>query len=309
MSYKKEYNLEKFYQYSLDLFSIQRLDGTVISVNPSFHRILGWTEEELLGNNPFHLLHPDDLDTIKKEFEKLDGGIPRSSIQNRIRCTDGSYKHFAWTGYPDLEAGLVYVTGRDITETIEANQKISQLASELKEANDRLFEQATTDPLTKLKNRRAFTEELQYLMRYAQNHKSQLSLLMIDVDHFKEYNDKFGHPAGDAILVNLAKLLMETLSKNAAVARYGGEEFIVALPDTSRALAIEVAEKLTSAVREFNWENRKVTISIGASTTGSMLNEINNTFDTKELLENADRALYASKANGRNRVTHSHSES
>ncbi|RHX77814.1 sensor domain-containing diguanylate cyclase [Leptospira yasudae] len=307
MSYKKEYNLEKFYQYSLDLFSIQRLDGTVISVNPSFHRILGWTEKELLGNNPFHLLHPDDQDTIK-EFEKLDGGIPRTSIQNRVRCRDGSYKHFAWTGYPDLEAGLVYITGRDITETIESNQKISQLASELKEANDRLFEQATTDPLTKLKNRRAFTEELQYLMHYAVNHKSQLSLLMIDVDHFKEYNDKFGHPAGDAILVNLAKLLTETLAKNAAVARYGGEEFIVALPDTSKDLAIEIAEKLTSAVREFNWENRKVTISIGASTTGPMLNEINNAFDTKELIEKADRALYVSKANGRNRVTHIRSE-
>ncbi|MCG6168621.1 sensor domain-containing diguanylate cyclase [Leptospira sanjuanensis] len=308
MGYKKEYNLEKFYQYSLDLFSIQRLDGTVISVNPSFHRILGWTEEELLGKTPFHLLHPDDQDMIKMEFEKLDGGIPRTSIQNRVRCTDGSYKHFAWTGYPDLEAGLVYVTGRDITETIESNQKISQLASELKEANDRLFEQATTDPLTKLKNRRAFTEELQYLMHHAQNHKSHLSLLMIDVDHFKEYNDKFGHPAGDAILVNLAKLLTETLPKNATLARYGGEEFIVALPDTSRTRAIEVAEKLTSTIRKFDWENRSITISIGAATTGPMLNEVNHAFDAKELLENADKALYVSKATGRNRATHSHSE-
>lgn len=80
MSYQSEYNLEKFYNYSLDLFSIQRLDGTVISVNPSFERILGWKEEELLGRDPFHLLHPDDLGSAK-EFEELDGGGPRSSIQ------------------------------------------------------------------------------------------------------------------------------------------------------------------------------------------------------------------------------------
>ncbi|EMJ94189.1 PAS domain S-box protein [Leptospira alstonii serovar Pingchang str. 80-412] len=156
-------DFEKFYKYSLDLFSIQKLDGTVISINPSFHRILGWSEEELLGRDPFHLLHPDDLESMQ-EFKQLDGGVPRSSVQNRYQCADGTYKHFSWTGFPDLEAGLVYITGRDITELVESNQKISQLASELKETNDKLYEQASTDPLTKLKNRRVFNEELNCLI-------------------------------------------------------------------------------------------------------------------------------------------------
>ncbi|MBF3317456.1 PAS domain-containing protein, partial [Leptospira borgpetersenii serovar Hardjo-bovis] len=79
MEYKSEYNLEKFYNYSLDLFSIQRMDGTVISVNPSFERILGWKEEELLGQSPFHLLRPEDQETILQEFQELGGGIPRYS--------------------------------------------------------------------------------------------------------------------------------------------------------------------------------------------------------------------------------------
>ncbi|KXZ21406.1 MULTISPECIES: sensor domain-containing diguanylate cyclase [Leptospira] len=302
MSYQSEYNLEKFYNYSLDLFAIQRLDGTVISVNPSFERILGWKEEELLGRDPFHLLHPDDLKSAK-EFEELDGGGPRSSIQNRIRCADGTYKHFAWTGYPDLEAGLVYITGRDITDIIESNQKISQLATELKEANDLLFEQATTDPLTKLKNRRAFMNDLHSLLRYMQQEKSFLSFLMIDVDHFKTYNDQFGHLAGDKILVCLAKVFENTLRSKDLLGRFGGEEFVAALPDTNEEKAVEVTEKLLNSVREFDWEYRSITISVGISTIDFEKKHLN--VDSTHLIESADKALYQSKVSGRNKATHS----
>ncbi|AKP25442.1 sensor domain-containing diguanylate cyclase [Leptospira interrogans] len=305
MEYKNEYNLEKFYNYSLDLFSIQRMDGTVISVNPSFERILGWKEEELLGKNPFHLLHPEDQETIVQEFQKLDGGIPRYSIKNRCRCADGTYKHFAWTGFPDIESGLVYITGRDITETIESNRKISQLATELKEANDKLFEQASTDSLTKLKNRRAFNEALNHLVHFSQKQKSPLSLLMIDADHFKDYNDTFGHLEGDKILIILADLLTKALRKGDVLARYGGEEFIVALPLTSEDETIDISERLLQTVREFNWEKRIITVSVGAATYDFNSNSKNINLEYSiNLIEQADKALYCSKVNGRNRITH-----
>lgn len=286
MEYKNEYDLEKFYNYSLDLFSIQRMDGTVISVNPSFERILGWKEEELLGKNPFHLLHPEDQETIVQEFQKLDGGIPRYSIKNRCRCADGTYKYFAWTGFPDIESGLVYITGRDITETIESNRKISQLATELKDANDKLFEQASTDSLTKL--------------------KSPLSLLMIDADHFKDYNDTFGHLEGDKILIILADLLTKALRKGDVLARYGGEEFVVALSDTNEEKAVEVAERLMANVKKKSWENSPIMISVGITTlnfNGPV--PIYHTDLSTGIIEDADRALYRSKANGRNQATHS----
>ncbi len=277
------------------------MDGTVISVNPSFERILGWKEEELLGQSPFHLLHPEDQETILQEFQKLDGGIPRYSIQNRCRCADGTYKYLAWTGFPDVESGLVYITGRDITETIESNRKISQLATELKEANDKLFEQASTDSLTKLKNRRAFN----HLVHFSQKQKSPLSLLMIDADHFKDYNDTFGHLEGDKILIILADLLTKALRKGDVLARYGGEEFIVALPLTSEDETIDISERLLQTVREFNWEKRIITVSVGAATYDFNSNSKNINLEYSiNLIEQADKALYCSKVNGRNRITH-----
>ncbi|EMJ93808.1 diguanylate cyclase (GGDEF) domain protein [Leptospira kirschneri] len=302
-NFEKEYDLEKLVNNSLDLLSIQRLDGTVLQVNPAFERLLGWREEELVGRNPFHLLHPEDRESTFQEFKKLNQGLPVFAFQNRFLCSDGTYKYFSWTASPDLSAGLIYVTGRDISDLIESNRKISLLAAELKDANDKLFEQACTDPLTKLKNRRAFNEELNSLIQLSQKQLSPLSLLMIDVDFFKDYNDKFGHPAGDKVLTILASLLAKTLRKDDVTARYGGEEFIVALPNTSEKEAIEIAERLVKVIEESKWEKRSVTISVGITT--SQINPSNNADHSIGIIEEADRALYYSKVNGRNRVTHS----
>ncbi|AOP34714.1 diguanylate cyclase [Leptospira tipperaryensis] len=305
MNFRKEYNLENFVRLSLDLISIQRLDGTVLQVNPSFERILGWTEQDLLGKNPFDLLHPEDLESTLKEISKLNQGVPTISFQNRYRCADGKYKYFEWSSFPDLKAGLLYTSGRDITELVESNRKISQLAAELKEANDRLFEQASTDPLTKIKNRRAFSEDLHYLIHLTQRQEGQISLMMIDADHFKEYNDQFGHPEGDQVLVQLAGLLLKTTRESDIVARYGGEEFIIALPNTSVEEAIPIAETLAKTIREYSWEKKGITISVGISTIQFHSSLIAEKMDfPKFLIENADKALYHSKVNGRNQVTH-----
>ncbi|EMJ94173.1 sensor domain-containing diguanylate cyclase [Leptospira alstonii] len=303
--FEKEYDLEKLVNNSLDLLSIVDLEGKVLLINPAFERALGWKKEELLGRDPFHLLHPEDREITFQEFEKLNQGLQTLSFQNRYICADGTYKYFAWTASPDRESGLVYVTGKDINELIESHQKISQLAQELKEANDKLFEQASTDSLTKLKNRRAFDEELNRLAQFSSKETNPLSLLMIDADHFKDYNDKFGHPAGDKVLVELALLLTKTFRKDDILARYGGEEFIVALPNTSEHKAIEVAERLVQIVREFNWEKRSVTVSVGAATSNFDPNCKNINLEySVNLIDKADRALYFSKLNGRNRITH-----
>lgn len=128
---------------------------------------------------------------------------------------------------------------------------------------------------------------------------------MIDADHFKDYNDTFGHPEGDKVLITLADLLTKTFRKSDVLARYGGEEFIVALPLTSENEAIDISEKLIQTVREFNWEKRSVTISVGAATHEFDLNPKNiNTEYSISLIDQADKALYCSKVNGRNRMTH-----
>ncbi len=198
------------------------------------------------------------------------------------------------------------MTGRDITDIIESNQKISKLASDLEEANNKLLEQASTDPLTKLKNRRSFNEEINHLIRLGQHQEKSISLMMIDVDHFKDYNDKFGHPAGDRILIRLAEVFTETLRSCDLVARFGGEEFVVALSDTNEEKAVEVAERLMANVKKKSWENSPITISVGITTlnfNGPV--PIYHTDLSTGIIEDADRALYRSKANGRNQATHS----
>ncbi|AKP25437.1 GGDEF family protein [Leptospira interrogans serovar Manilae] len=306
MNLENEYNHEKFFNYSLDLHAIQKMDGIILQINQSFQRIMGWTNEDLKGRTHFHLLHPEDVESSLKEFEQLNEGVSHLSIQNRCRCADGTYKYFSWTAFPDLESDRIYVTGRDITDIIESNQKISKLASDLEEANNKLLEQASTDPLTKLKNRRSFNEEINHLIRLGQHQEKSISLMMIDVDHFKDYNDKFGHPAGDRILIRLAEVFTETLRSFDLVARFGGEEFVVALSDTNEEKAVEVAERLMANVKKKSWENSPITISVGITTlnfNGPV--PIYHTDLSTGIIEDADRALYRSKANGRNQVTHS----
>ncbi|KXZ21403.1 MULTISPECIES: sensor domain-containing diguanylate cyclase [Leptospira] len=305
MNFENEYDLEKLVNNSLDLLTIVDLSGNVLLVNPAFERTLGWKKEDLIGKDPFHLLHPEDKENTYREFEKLNQGLLTLTFQNRYICADGLYRYFSWTASPDLAAGLVYVTGRDITDVIESNRKISQLAVKLKETNDRLFEQASTDPLTKLKNRRMFNEELNDLIHVCNKESLPLSLLMIDADHFKDYNDKFGHIAGDNVLVELASLLTKTFRKKDVLARYGGEEFIAALPNTSEPEANQIAERLVQTVREFSWEKRSVTISVGITT--SNFNPTSKSINSEyylNLIEQADKALYCSKVSGRDRITH-----
>ncbi|UML82040.1 sensor domain-containing diguanylate cyclase [Leptospira kirschneri] len=307
MNFENEYDLEKLVNNSLDLLTIVDLSGNVLLVNPAFERTLGWKKEDLIGKDPFHLLHPEDKENTYREFEKLNQGLLTLSFQNRYICADGLYRYFSWTASPDLAAGLVYVTGRDITDVIESNRKISQLAVKLKETNDRLFEQASTDPLTKLKNRRMFNEELNDLIHVCNKESLPLSLLMIDADHFKDYNDKFGHIAGDNVLVELASLLTKTFRKKDVLARYGGEEFIAALPNTSEVEANQIAERLVQTVREFSWEKRSVTISVGITTSNFNFNPTSKSINSEyylNLIEQADKALYCSKVSGRDRITH-----
>jgi diguanylate cyclase (GGDEF)-like protein len=121
--------------------------------------------------------------------------------------------------------------------------------------------------------------------------------VLIDIDHFKAYNDTFGHPKGDDVLRAVGQLLRRSLRAADFAARYGGEEFAIILPNTDRAGSLVVAEQLRRAIEEATWEGRPITASIGVAT---MSEEIST---AEELVDYADRALYRSKQAGRNCVT------
>jgi diguanylate cyclase (GGDEF)-like protein len=164
-------------------------------------------------------------------------------------------------------------------------------------AEDRLEEMATTDALTGLKNRRKFDSMIELEWRRAIRQKVPLALLMIDADHFKAYNDTFGHQAGDQVLVGVAICITDSVRRAGdCAARYGGEEFAVLLPGLSSTEALAVAETIRLKVELWSDEPQGTTVSVGIASLRPAA-----ATDWSELLSAADKALYAAKAQGRNR--------
>ena len=181
----------------------------------------------------------------------------------------------------------------------ELEAKIQERTKELAEANERLSQLAITDGLTGLYNHRHFHERLALELERAQRGGRPLSLLMIDVDNFKAFNDAHGHPAGDEVLRRLAHTFTAERRVNDLVARYGGEEFCVILVDSGKAAALMLAEKLRLAVLALEAPVAGATplsISTGAATFPE------DARDGAALVQAADAAMYAAKRAGRNRV-------
>ncbi len=192
----------------------------------------------------------------------------------------------------------------DLSSRKETEQKILGLARQLEAANARLAELAATDPLTGLQNRRAFVRELERHLLLAARSGRSVSLLMADIDRFKGYNDTFGHPAGDEILKTVANILRETARRSDFVARHGGEEFAIGLPDTDREGSVTLAERFRTAIEAHGWPDREITVSFGAATVAPDSEGDQVTPVLEELVARADKALYRSKNEGRNRATH-----
>jgi diguanylate cyclase (GGDEF)-like protein len=181
-------------------------------------------------------------------------------------------------------------------ELIRTQHELHQRNQQLKDANRQLESLATTDGLTGLKNRRAFQERLDEEFQRAARYQTPLSVVLLDVDHFKSYNDTYGHPAGDEVLRTLARLLQSACRETDIVARYGGEEFVALLPLTPAAQAMELAERMRSTLEQAAWPSRLITASLGVADNTRADN-------SAALVAQADAALYASKQAGRNRVT------
>jgi diguanylate cyclase (GGDEF)-like protein len=165
-------------------------------------------------------------------------------------------------------------------------------------AEDKLEELATTDALTGLRNRRKFDTAIDAEWRRAARQKTPLGLLMIDADHFKSFNDTFGHQAGDQMLVGIAICISDSVRRAGdCAARYGGEEFAVLLPGFAATEALVVAETIRLKVREWSDGATATTVSIGVASLTPAAN-----VDWSVLLQAADKALYAAKASGRNRT-------
>ena len=291
-----------------DVVSLYSTEGRIIYISPSCERVLGFLPEEMPRMAPFAIVHPQDLDRLQRHFNQLVRGEPVASIQVRMMHKTGRHLwlEMMWRSVLD-DAGQVtqlQVSSRDITDSKQyerrledAQRKLRQQQDMLQDVNSKLTELAAVDGLTQLRNRRAFQERLEDETRRWRRHGNDVSLVLLDIDHFKSYNDNFGHPKGDEVLRAVGRLLRRSLRAADFAARYGGEEFAIILPNTNAAGSLHVAEALRRAIESATWEDRAITASIGVAT---MSEEIST---ADELVDAADRALYRSKQAGRNCVT------
>ncbi len=201
-----------------------------------------------------------------------------------------------------LEMGAVdYITKPFDLSIVKARVK-TQLA--LKQKTEMLEKLVSLDGLTEIPNRRRFDEVFQNEWRRAKRNRISLSLIMIDIDHFKDFNDRYGHAVGDECLKAVAQKIKETLNRAADfVARYGGEEFAVVLPETDFVGAVAVAENIQSKMAfpdiapEYLSASYPLTLSLGVAAIHP-----GNNADSEELLTAADKMLYEAKKKGRNRI-------
>jgi len=179
----------------------------------------------------------------------------------------------------------------------------SRRVDDMEGLNRELLEQTMTDPLTGIGNRRKLYETMEIEISRAVRHRRPFSILMIDIDRFKDYNDAFGHPAGDVALKFIAGLLSKKIRKEDLAARFGGEEFVVLLPETDAEGAVKQAERLRRLVDENTASEDSLKtalkISVGAATCDSF-----ESCRASSLISYADKALYNAKRTGRNKVVH-----
>jgi len=286
---------------SRDVIIFADFKGKRSYVSAAAERLGGWSREELLGHRSLQCVHPDDLGRVRNVIERLRLGGHGELVEYRIENVKGGY---LWVE-GNLRAVREPRTGvalgilnmmRDISRRKEAERK-------LKEAYATLEALAATDALTRLANRRAFDQCLANEWRRCQRERLPLSVLLIDADWFKSYNDTYGHPQGDKGLKQIAESARDVVSRAGdLVARIGGEEFGVILPNTRREGAVQVGEEIRAALRIRNISHDSnssghVTVSVGCATVIPTAGQ-----RLSVLMQKADEALYAAKRAGRNRV-------
>jgi diguanylate cyclase (GGDEF)-like protein len=183
----------------------------------------------------------------------------------------------------------------------ETNEQLQIQMAEIERLQENLRKQALRDPLTGLYNRRYLSEAIEREISTAKREEKDLSVIAIDLDHFKDVNDTFGHQVGDQYLIIFAALLRSRIRKSDIACRYGGEEFLLVLPGISLEDAVKRSEEIRREYANTTLPgrgiNKKVTISIGIATYPLHGKE------SEDIIVKADKALYMSKENGRNRVT------
>ncbi len=277
-----EERADRFFRLSDDMLCTALPDGHFGELSPAWSRTLGYSPEELRARPFVAFVHPNDRERTEGETARISQGVDTVYFENRFLAKDGSWHWLEWSASLSGEPGIVYARASDVTER-------KRLDAEREELVERLHGQARTDALTGVPNRRWLRDELERELARAQRQGGDLCVAMVDLDRFKQFNDRHGHAAGDALLRDAASSWRAVLRVSDFLARYGEKEFAVLLPDCSPSNAVDVIERLRAA-----------TPAGETCSAGIALWDRHESPDT--LVARADAALDQAKEAGRDRI-------
>lgn len=266
----------------------------IVTFNPMKAEAIGYFGNDVPDNPGFEFftekLHPEDYDTVMEKMrEHLQGIIPIWEVKYRIKAKDGSWKVFydrgkvtqrSVDGKPLFLTGLVF----DITDE---EKKLIQKTNFWRK-------KAIYDNLTKLYTRDALQDKITQIHQHALENNSTYSVLLLDIDHFKQINDLYGHLTGDQVLQEVGNIILNHIRSTDIAGRYGGEEFLVILPETDRELTLKIGTRIQKGLKNINFVPN-LTISGGIASVREKSNLLS-------IINLADKRLYKAKRNGRNQI-------
>lgn len=283
-----EQNLRRLFESMQDVYYRTDAQGIVQMVGPGVRRVLGYEPREIIGRAAEdYYPNPDDRDAFKQAIREYGevADFPGQMVRSDGQVIDISISSHALYDEDGQFAGVEGIY-RDVTERKMLERKLRLLA--------------TTDPLTGIANRRDFLERAGDRLRHHRRYGPGLTLIILDLDHFKAVNDRFGHVAGDRVLTRFVEEACAELRETDLFGRLGGEEFCLILEQANAAQALQVVERIQLRMRQTTFEDDgeryRVTVSAGATESNADDHLI------ERLLERADKALYQAKRDGRDRV-------
>jgi diguanylate cyclase (GGDEF)-like protein/PAS domain S-box-containing protein len=277
-------------------------DGQVVEDLPAWRAFTGQGPDEIKGDGWLAALHPEDRQRAADAWSAAVRGRQRFEAEYRLRRRDGKYRDFLARGVPveEKDGAIREWVGvcADITERKRHEAELTEVQARVVEV---LQAQAVRDPLTGLFNRQYLDETLRRELRGSRRRKTPLSVVMLDIDHFKLFNDTYGHAAGDAVLRELGKVLRDTVRASDIACRYGGEEFVLVLIDADLAAALPSVERICQEIKRRRCRYRGQTLP-GVTVSAGLAQYPGHGTSPQDLLRAADEAMYAAKNAGRDRI-------
>ncbi len=299
-----EKSFTEIFNYNPEFLVITDEKFKIVKVNKTFEQIAGNNLEVILSSGFLKFIHIEDIAETLNSLTKVNDVNPMVTFCNKLRKNNNTYIEVEW--WCMLNKGYIYLAGRDVTaekamkrKIEQANKELLMLHEQLKEENEKLLKSAITDELTGVYNRKFFEKRVVEEMEIADRANEHISLIIFDLDRFKLVNDNFGHQFGDEVLKRTTQIAGDLIRKTDFLNRVGGEEFAIILPNTNKAQAVFVAEKVRKALEDNkHFKVGQVTGSFGVA-------ERMKAESLRSWYKRADNALYQAKNTGRNRVVDS----